>query len=132
MNGSAFTFTLNATAGTQITLTPQWGTYFHAATLYNGYGIPATGSQQNNAPEPDNTVTAEPSTEPIAPTAPTTPSSTPAESATTAPEPSVTAPAATQPEPTDTEPTPAPETATPESTTAAQTEPPTTEESENN
>ena len=38
----------------------------------------------------------------------------------------------TEPETTDTEPTPAPETATPENTTAAQTEPPTTEESENN
>lgn len=132
---STFTLTVNAAADTQITLTPKWGTYSHAATLHNGYGIPATGSQQNNAPEPDNTVTAEPSTEPIAPTAPTAPtmpSSTPAESATTAPEPSATAPAATQPEPTDTEPTPAPETATPENTTAAQTEPPTTEESENN
>ena len=135
VSGSAFTFTLNAAAGTQITLTPKWGTYSHAATLYNGYGIPATGSQQNNTQPPDNTVTTEPSTEPAptTPTAPTTPSSTPAESATTAPEPSATAPAATQPEPTaDTESTPAPETATPENTTAAQTEPPTTEERENN
>ena len=130
-----FTFTVNAVAGTQITLTPKWGTYSHAATLHNGYVIPATGSQQSNTQPPDNTVTTEPSTEPTAPTAPTSPtkpSSTPAESATTTPEPSATAPVATQPEPTDTEPTPAPETATPESTTAAQTEPPTTEESENN
>lgn len=132
---SEFTFTVNAAAGTEITLTPKWGTYSHAATLHNGDVIPATGSQQSNTQPPDNTVTTEPSTEPAptTPTAPTTPSSTPAESATTAPEPSATAPAATQPEPTaDTESTPAPETATPENTTAAQTEPPTTEERENN
>lgn len=128
-----FTFTVNAAAGTEITLTPKWGTYSHDATLHNGDVITATGSQPSNTQTPDNGVTAEPSTEPIAPTAPTTPSSTPAESATTAPEPSATAPAATQPEPTDTEPTPAPETTTtPENTTAAQTEPPTTEESKNN
>ena len=130
-----FTFTVNAAAGTEITLTPKWGTYSHDATLYNGDVITATGSQQSNTQTPDNTVTTEPSadpTVPTTPTAPTTPSSTPAESATTAPEPSATAPAATQPEPTDTEPTPAPETATPENTTAAQTDPPTTEESESN
>ena len=127
---SEFTFTVNAAAGTQITLIPKWGTYSHDATLHNGDVITATGSQQNNTQAPDNTVTAEPSAEPTAPTAPTTPSSTPAESATTAPEPSANAP--TEPETTDTEPTPAPETATPENTTAAQTEPPTTEESENN
>ena len=127
-----FTFTVNAAAGTEITLTPKWGTYSHDATLYNGDVITATGSQPSNTQAPDNSVTAEPSTEPIAPTAPTTPSSTPKESTTTAPEPSATAPAATQPETTDTEPTPAPETTTPENTTAAQTEPPTTEESESN
>lgn len=127
---SEFTFTVNAAAGTQITLIPKWGTYSHAATLHNDDVITATDSQQNNTQAPDNTVTTEPSTEPTAPTAPTTPSSTPAESATTAPEPSANAP--TEPETTDTEPTPAPETATPENTTAAQTEPPTTEESENN
>lgn len=127
-----FTFTVDASAGTQITLTPKWGTYSHDDTLHNGYVITATGSQQSNTQTPDNTVTTEPSTEPAptTPTAPTTTSSTLAESATTAPEPSATDPAATQPEPTDTEPTPAPETATPESTTAAQTEPPTTVESE--
>ena len=130
---SGFTFTVNAAADTTITLTPKWGTYSHAATLHNGDVIPATGSQPSNTQTPDNTVTTEPSTEPtapIAPTAPTTPRSTPAESATTAPEPSATAP--TQPESTDTEPSSAPETATPENTTAAQTEPPTTEESESN
>lgn len=127
---SEFTFTVSAAAGTTITLTPKWGTYSHDATLHNGDVITATGSQQNNTQEPNNGLTAEPSTEPTAPTAPTTPSSTPAESATTAPEPSANAP--TEPETTDTEPTPAPETATPENTTAAQTEPPTTEESENN
>lgn len=129
---SGFTFTVNAAADTTITLTPKWGTYSHDATLHKGKVITVTGSQQNNTQAPDNTVTAEPSTEPTVPTTPTTPSSTPAESATTAPEPSATAPAATQPETTDTEPSPAPETATPENTTAAQTEPPTTEESENN
>lgn len=130
---SGFTFTVNAAADTTITLTPKWGTYSHAATLHNGDVIPATGSQPSNTQTPDNTVTTEPSTEPtapIAPTAPTTPRSTPAESATTAPEPSATAP--TQPESTDTEPSSAPETATLENTTAAQTEPPTTEESESN
>ena len=127
---SEFTFTVSAAADTTITLTPKWGTYSHDATLHYGDVIPATGSQQNNTQAPDNTVTAEPSAEPTAPTAPTTPSSTPAESATTAPEPSANAP--TEPETTDTEPTPAPETATPENTTAAQTEPPSTEESENN
>lgn len=135
VNGSAFIFTVNAAAGTEITLTPKWGTYSHDATLHNGDVITATDSQQNNTQAPDNTVTTEPSTEPIAPTAPTaptTPSSTPKESTTTTPEPSATAPAATQPETTDIEPTPAPETATPENTTAAQTEPPTTEESESN
>ena len=129
---SGFTFTVNAAADTTITLTPKWGTYSHDATLHNGDVITATGSQPSNTQTPDNTVTTEPSTEPTAPTAPTTPSSTPAESATTAPEPSATSPVATQPEPTDTEPAPAPETATPENTTAAQTEPPTTEESESN
>ena len=132
----SFTFTVKAAVGATITLTPKWGTYSHDATLHNGETITATGSQQSNTQAPDNTVTAEPSTEPTAPTTPTeptTPSSTPAESVTTAPEPSATAPAATQPETTtDTEPTPAPETATPENTTAAQTEPPTAEESENN
>ena len=127
---SGFTFTVNAAADTTITLTPKWGTYSHDATLHNGDVITATGSQPSNTQTPDNTVTTEPSTEPTAPTAPTTPSSTPAESATTAPEPSATAP--TQPESTDTEPSSAPETATPENTTAAQTEPPTTEESESN
>lgn len=135
VDGAAFTFTVNAAAGTEITLTPKWGTYSHDATLHNGDVITATGAQQSNTQPPDNTVINEPSTEPTptTPTAPTTPSSTPAEGATTAPEPSATAPAATQPEPTDTEPTPAPETTTtPENTTAAQTEPPTTEESESN
>jgi len=130
-----FTFTVNAAAGTEITLTPKWGTYSHDATLHNGDVITATGAQQSNTQTPDNTVINEPSAEPTptTPTAPTTPSSTPAESTTTAPEPSATAPAATQPETTDTEPTPAPETTTtPENTTAAQTEPPTTEESKNN
>ena len=128
-----FSFTVNAVTGTEITLTPKWGTYSHAATLHNGDVITATGSQPSNTQTPDNSVTAEPSAEPTVPTtptAPTTPSSTPKESTTTTPEPSATAP--TETEPTDTEQTPAPETATPENTTAAQTEPPTTEESENN
>lgn len=134
-----FTFTVNAAAGTEITLTPKWGSCAvrdNANSIIKDGEIPATGAQQSNTQTPDNTVTAEPSTEPIAPTAPTaptTPSSTPKESTTTTPEPSATAPAATQPETTDTEPTPAPETTTtPENTTAAQTDPPTTEESKNN
>lgn len=134
---SEFTFTVNAAAGTEITLTPKWGSCAvrdNANSIIKDGEIPATGAQQSNTQTPDNTVINEPSTEPTptTPTAPTTQSSTPAESATTAPEPSATAPAATQPETTDTEPTPAPETATPENTTAAQTEPPTTEESESN
>lgn len=130
-----FTFTVNAAAGTEITLTPKWGSCAvrDNANLIDGE-ITVTGSQQSNTQTPDNTVINEPSTEPTptTPTAPTTQSSTPAESATTAPEPSATAPAATQPETTDTEPSPAPETTTPENTTAVLTEPPTTEESENN
>ena len=154
---SGFTFTVNAAAGTTITLTPKWGTYSHTATLHKGDVITATGSQRNNTQAPDNIVTTEPSAEPTVPTAPTTPSSTPAnteaatpepsatasaapttpsstpaESETTAPEPSATTATPTQPEPTDTEPAPAPETATPENTTAASTEPPTAETSESN
>lgn len=135
-NTSGFTFTVNAAAGTEITLTPKWGSCAvrdNANSIIKDGEIPATGSQPSNTQTPDNSVTAEPSADPTVPTTPTTQSSTPAESATTAPEPSATAPAATQPEPTDTEPTPAPETTTtPENTTAAQTEPPTTEESESN
>ena len=152
-----FTFTVNAAADTQIILTPKWGSCAvrdNANLIRKDREIPATGSQQSNTQTPDNTVTTEPSTEPTptTPTVPTTPSSTPkesatttpepsatapitpsitpAESATTAPEPSTTTPAATQPEPTDSEPAPTPEAATPENTTAAQTEPPTTVESE--
>ena len=110
-----FSFAVNAVTGTEITLTPKWGTCSHAATLHNGDVIPVTGSQQSNTQTPDNTVTTEPSTEPAptTPTAPTTPSSTPKDSTATAPEPSATAPAAIQPETTDTEPTPAPEDTTP-------------------
>ena len=123
-----FTFTVNASAGTNIILTPKWGTYSHTATIQDKGEIAATGSQPSNTQTPDNTVTTEPSTEPTAPTAPTTPSSTPAESATTAPELSATAPAPTQPESTtDTEPTPASE-----ETTADPTEPLTTEEIKSN
>ena len=129
-----FSFTVNAVTGTEITLTPKWGSRAvrDNANSINGE-ITVTGSQQSNTQTPDNTVTTEPSTEPTAPTTPTTPttpSNSPAESETTTPELSATAP--TQPESTDTEPSSAPETATPENTTAAQTEPPTTEESESN
>lgn len=109
-----FSFTVNAAAGTQITLIPKWGTYSHAATLHNGDVITATGSQPSNTQTPDNSVTAKPSAEPTVPTtptAPTTPSSTPKESTTTTPEPSATAP--TETEPTDTEQTSAPEDTTP-------------------
>ena len=127
-----FTFTVNAAAGTTITLTPKWGSCVvrdNTNSITKDGEITATGAQPSNTQAPDNTVTTVPSTEP---TAPTTPSSTPAESETTAPEPSATVPTPTEPETTDTEPTPAPETAPPENTTAAQTEPPTTEESESN
>ena len=135
---STFTLTVNAAVGTQITLTPKWGSCAvrdNTNSITKDGEITATGSQQSNTQPPDNTVINEPSTEPTptTPTAPTTQSSTPKDSTTITPEPSATAPAATQPEPTaDTESTPAPETATPENTTAAQTEPPTTEERENN
>ena len=116
--GDTFTFTVNAAKGTTITLTPKWGSCAvrdNSNTIIDGNVITATGSQPSNTQAPDNTVTAEPSTEPAAPTTPTTPSSTPAESATTAPEPSATAP--TETETTDTEPTPAPEdTTTPANT----------------
>lgn len=125
----AFSFGITATAGTEIILTPKWGTYSGAATIQNGEDITATGAQPGNA---QTSVTDEPSAAPTVPTAPTTPGSSPAESETTASEPVVPAPDSTQPETTDTEPTPAPETTTPENTTAVQTEPPTTEESESN
>lgn len=110
VNGSAFTFTVNAAAGTEITLTPKWGSCAvrDNANPIDGE-ITVTGSQQSNTQTPDNTVINEPSTEPTptTPTAPTTPSSTPKDSTTITPEPSATAP--TEPETTDTEPTPAPE-----------------------
>ena len=124
---SGFTFTVNAAKGTKIILTPKWGSYSGNADLNSGetIGITAVNTQQETSP-----MAAASTTEPTTTTTSATPSSTPAESATTAPEPSETAP--TQPESTDTEPSSAPETATPENTTAAQTEPPTTEESENN
>ena len=128
VNGtSEFTFTVNAAAGTNIILTPKWGTYSHTATIQDNGEIAATGSQQSNTQEPNSIVTTEP-TAPTTPTTPTTPSNSPAESATTAPELSATAPAPTQPESTtDTEPTPASE-----ETTADPTEPLTTEEIKSN
>ena len=92
-----FTFTVNAAAGTTITLTPKWGSCVvrdNTNSITKDGEITATGAQPSNTQAPDNTVTTVPSTEP---TAPTTPSSTPAESETTAPEPSATAP--TEPEP---------------------------------
>ena len=122
-----FTFTVNASAGTNIILTPKWGTYSHTATIQDKGEIAATGSQQSNTQEPNNIVTIEPAA-PTAPTTPTTPNSSPAESETTTPELSATAPAPTQPESTtDTEPTPASE-----ETTADPTEPLTTEEIKSN
>lgn len=127
----AFTFTVNAAAGTTITLTPKWGSCAvrddDTNSITKDRVIPATGSQQNNTQAPDNTVTTEP-TAPTTPTTPTTPSNSPAESETTTPELSATAPAPTQPESTtDTEPTPASE-----ETTADPTEPLTTEEIKSN
>lgn len=122
-----FTFTVNASAGTNIILTPKWGTYSHTATIQDKGEIAATGSHQSNTQEPNNIVTTEP-TAPTTPTTLTTPSSSPAESETTTPELSATAPAPTQPESTtDTEPTPASE-----ETTADPTEPLTTEEIKSN
>ena len=122
-----FIFTVNASAGTNIILTPKWGTYSHTATIQDNGEIAATGSQQSNTQEPNSIVTTEP-TAPTTPTTPTTPSNSPAESETTTPELSATAPAPTQPESTtDTEPTPASE-----ETTADPTEPLTTEEIKSN
>ena len=128
VNGtSEFTFTVNAAAGTNIILTPKWGTYSHTATIQDNGEIAATGSQQSNTQEPNSIVTPEP-TAPTTPTTPTTPSNSPAESETTTPELPATAPAPTQPESTtDTEPTPASE-----ETTADPTEPLTTEEIKSN
>ena len=128
VNGtSEFTFTVNAAAGTNIILTPKWGTYSHTATIQDNGEIAATGSQQSNTQEPNSIVTTEP-TAPTTPTTPTTPSNSPAESETTTPELSATAPAPTQPESTtDTEPTPASE-----ETTADPTEPLTTEDIKSN
>lgn len=71
--GTEFTFTVNAAAGTNITLTPKWGTYSGTATIQDKGKITATGTQPSNTQAPDNTVTTEPSTEPTAPTTPTTP-----------------------------------------------------------
>ena len=122
-----FIFTVNASAGTNIILTPKWGTYSHTATIQDNGEIAATGSQQSNTQEPNSIVTIEPAA-PTTPTTPTTPSNSPAESETTTPELSATAPAPTQPESTtDTEPTPASE-----ETTADPTEPLTTEEIKSN
>ena len=95
VNGtSEFTFTVNAAAGTNIILTPKWGTYSHTATIQDNGEIAATGSQQSNTQEPNSIVTTEP-TAPTTPTTPTTPSNSPAESETTTPELSATAPAPT-------------------------------------
>ena len=97
----AFTFTVNAAAGTTITLTPKWGSCAvrdNANSITEDGKNTVTGSQQSNTQTPDNTVTTEPSAEP-APTTPTTPSNSPAESETTTPELSATAPAPTQPRP---------------------------------
>lgn len=125
----AFSFGITATAGTEIILTPKWGTYSGAATIQNGEDITATDAQPGNA---QTSVSTAPSAAPTAPTAPTTPGSSPAENETTASEPAAPAPDLTQPESTDTEPSSAPEAAAPKDATAAQTEPSTTEESENN
>lgn len=68
--GTEFTFTVNAAAGTNITLTPKWGTYSGSAAIQNGGEITAADLPQSLPKEPDNSVTAEPSSEPAAQTAP--------------------------------------------------------------
>lgn len=76
-------FTVYASENGSLTVTPEWGTYSHDATLHNGDVITATGSQPSSAQPPDNTGTIEPSTEP----APTTPAdTTPAEETASAPD----------------------------------------------
>ena len=68
--GTEFTFTVNAATGTNITLTPKWGTYSGSAAIRNGEEITAADLPQSLPQEPDNSVTAEPSSEPAAQTAP--------------------------------------------------------------
>ena len=72
----SFTFTVNASANTALTVTPQWGTYSGTVTIQNVDEITAAGYQQNSSQTPDNSVTNES-------VAPATPSSTPSESETT-------------------------------------------------
>ena len=68
---SEFTFTVNAAAGTNIILTPKWGTYSDTATIQDNGEIAATGSQPSSARTPDNAVADDF-------TAPTTPNGPPA------------------------------------------------------
>lgn len=122
---AVFTFTVNATADTEITLTPAWGTYSGTATIQNNGVITAPGFQPDNGQTPGDDTNFTLTT---GPADPSTQDGAPAESAAPTPEPSATtAPTPTQPESTaDTaEPTPAPKTATPES---AATPPPETTE----
>lgn len=58
-----FTFTVTTAAGTNITLTPKWGTYSGNAAIQDGGEITANGSQQSLPQKPDNSVTAEPTTQ---------------------------------------------------------------------
>lgn len=68
VGGEAFSFTVTGDPGTEIQLTPKWGSYSGTATLHRGDNIiNTTGNTQENTVAPD--MTAEP-TEPTAPAAP--------------------------------------------------------------
>lgn len=113
-----FTFTVRAAGGTNIVLTPRWGTCAvrdASNTITNGAVVTAAGLQQGDTQMLDNSVANESPTEPPAEssgepsTEPETPNvSTPEENEPTGPEQAL-GPAPTQPEESvDTEPSPEP------------------------
>ncbi len=97
VGGDSFSFTVTGDPGTEIQLTPKWGSYSGTATLHRDDVISTTGNTQQ-----ENTGTADMTTEqaePTEPTAPAAPESSEAEP-TTAPEDaaSVPPPAGREPE----------------------------------
>ncbi len=64
VDDTAFTFTITAPAGTEIILTPKWGTYAGTATIQNGATITVSTTQQSAPQTPDSTETTEPDTNP--------------------------------------------------------------------
>ncbi len=63
LTAGSLTFTVRATAGTCLTVTPQWGTYSGTATIHDGGEITAAGYQQNRNQTPDNSANNEPAAE---------------------------------------------------------------------